>query len=155
MRVVFLFACLLLGCAKKPEGQRAFHSWRTTFTLSAAERDQLTHHHVQRLYLRVFDGSWNQAIARAEPVGLLTFPERIPDGLEVVPVVFIRNAVFVQGVNSAALADQVLALVHTQSEAGHFTFRELQLDCDWTDSTRAASRTTSGLRWPSTARCWS
>ncbi len=138
VRALLLFACLLVGCAKKPEAQRAFHSWRTTFTLSAPERELLSSQHVRRLYLRVFDVSWNQANAKAEPVGLLTFPERIPDGLEVVPVVFLRNAVFSQGVSPAVLAEQVLALVRTQSEAGHFTFRELQLDCDWSDSTRAA-----------------
>lgn len=138
VRALLLFACLLLGCAKKPEAQRAFHSWRTTFTLSTTERDTLSRHHVRRLYLRVFDVAWNQASAKAEPVGLLTFPERIPDGLEVVPVVFLRNEVFAQGVSPAALAEQVLSLVRAQSEAGHFTFREVQLDCDWTDSTRAA-----------------
>jgi hypothetical protein len=134
---LLLLACLLLSCAKKPEGQRAFHYWRTTFTLSAAERRALTQQHVSKLYLRLFDVSWNQKTTATEPVGLLTFPERLPEGLEVVPVVYVRNSVFAQ-VAPAALADQVLALVRSQSEAGHFTFHELQLDCDWTESTRAA-----------------
>ena len=138
MRAVFLIACLLFGCTKSAEAQRAFFFWRTTFTLTPAERERLTAHHVSRLYLRLFDVSWNPQAARVEPVGLTAFAESTPAGLEVVPVVFLRNEIFTHDADPAALAVQLQSLVKARARVGAFGFRELQVDCDWTDSTREA-----------------
>lgn len=139
MRVVLLLACLVVGCTKRPEGQRAYYFWRTTFTLTPPERERLKSNHVSRLYLRLFDVAWSRETSRAEPVGLTAFTEPVPAGLGVVPVVYVRNEVFTHAeTNPEALADQLAMLVRARSATGAFTFRELQVDCDWTDSTREA-----------------
>lgn len=126
---------LLLGCAKPHvEATRAFYFWRTTFTLTPRERALLTSTRTTRLYLRLFDVTWNARAARAEPVGRLVFTDDVPAGLDVVPVVFLRNEVFTHEPDVVALADRVLAAVRAQN----LVFHELQLDCDWTESTRDA-----------------
>jgi hypothetical protein len=138
LRAVLLLACLLAGCAKSPDGKRAFYFWRTDFALSPAEQSQLTTNRVSRLYLRLFDVSWNQLTAQAEPIGLTTFTTPPPPGLEVVPVVFLRNELFTHDPDPAALADRLHTLVRARAQTGGFSFHELQVDCDWTDSTREA-----------------
>ncbi|MGC3998343.1 MAG: hypothetical protein QM767_13055 [Anaeromyxobacter sp.] len=60
--------------------------------------------------------------------------------MEVVPVVFLRAQVFERTRPSelAALAARTWRQVGSLARAGGLSFRELQLDCDWTESTRGA-----------------
>jgi hypothetical protein len=71
-------------------------------------------------------------------VGRSTFKEAPPTGVEVTPVVFIANAVFEQKVDADALAKQVWELARSMADDAPFSFKELQVDCDWSDRTREA-----------------
>lgn len=123
-----------------PPPQRAFYYWRTTFRLSDTEQRALTDLGVTRLYLRAFDVSWSPAtsapvlLGKLSPVG----GARPPAGIEVVPVVFLREEVlrYVRGPALAALARQLWTEVRGRMALLDVTPRELQLDCDWTDTTR-------------------
>ncbi len=131
-----------LGCAREPgpgpEPIRAFYHWRTTLALTAVEQRALLDLGVTRLYLRFFDVVWEDGAAR--PVSPL-IGEAPPPGVEVVPVVFIREAVFRHATadQRQQLADRIRADVAARSaRLGVPAPRELQLDCDWTDGTRDA-----------------
>jgi hypothetical protein len=133
-----LALCTALSCAREPQPvTRAFYFWRTHAALSAPERDALSVQHVQRLYLRLFDVAVDGAGA-PKPVGQVRFADAFPQGLEIVPVVYLTNAALKATADPAALADQVWTLASSLAAEGKFTFSELQVDCDWTDSTRAA-----------------
>ena len=123
---------LFVGCSAaeppRPEPTRAFYYWRTVFALSDAERTSLSG--VSRLYVRMFDVD-----ADGELLGKITGGP-VPAGLDVVPVVFLRNAVFKHP--PAGLAATVRAEVLARMHALGATPHELQLDCDWTDGTRDA-----------------
>jgi len=137
-------ACALLlviaACSAhedSPPPGRAFYYWRTQFALSAAEHAALIDLHVDRLYVRMFDVAWNATEGQPELVGKLTASETAPDGVEIVPVVFIKNEVFQHaGMQGAALAHELWKEVGRRSRLLGATPRELQLDCDWTESTR-------------------
>jgi hypothetical protein len=62
---------------------------------------------------------------------------RVPDGVDVVPVVFVRDEVIANltEIRAKELAQTVATEVHALGLAGTGV-RELQLDCDWTDKTR-------------------
>jgi hypothetical protein len=63
---------------------------------------------------------------------------RPPAGIEVVPVVFVREEVLRRAPEAAAgLARDIWAETARRMALFGVTARELQLDCDWTDTTRA------------------
>jgi hypothetical protein len=143
LRPVVFSALLLVAALAQGEprsAHRAFYFWRTTFDLSATERATLAQQRVERLYLRFFDVGLKPGTARAVPLGRVAFAHDVPAGLQVVPVVYLANAVFEAGTEPVALADQVLAEVAqvAQGPATSITFDELQVDCDWTVGTRVA-----------------
>jgi hypothetical protein len=138
--VPLLLCGLVAGaaCSRPVRARRAFHFWRTTFSLTAGEKEVLRQHHVERLYLRLFDVAWDHATSRSLPVGRCAFRDTVPKGLEVVPVVFLSNAVFEHQPDPVALAGRVWGLTRFSADQAGFAFSELQLDCDWSDSTREA-----------------
>jgi hypothetical protein len=139
--------------ADGPPPQRAFYYWRTTFRLSPAEQRAIAELGVTRLYVRAFDVEWSAAEATPSMIGKLV-PDagadaganagaRPPAGVEVVPVVFLREEVLrrTSAQSSRAipgLARELWAEVRRRMALLEVTPRELQLDCDWTDTTRDA-----------------
>ena len=131
-------SCSPASPAERPLPDRAFYYWRTTFRLSPAERRALAELHVTRLYIRMFDVEWSGGAAAR--VGAIA-PEpgaRIPDGIEAVPVVYLRADVFrhLPVGRTAGLARATWAEVRERAAWLGFAPRELQVDCDWTDGTR-------------------
>jgi hypothetical protein len=139
----------LLACAPSkpavpagPRAQRAFYYWRTVVRFSPTESEALLRLKVDRLYLRMFDVEWNRTTAAAEQVGKVTLAagQVLPSGVEIVPVVFLREEVFrnLPEDQLADLADALWREVQARAARLGFVPRELQLDCDWTDRTQAA-----------------
>lgn len=123
----------------KPPAHRAFYYWRTTFALAPAERAALTDLHVDTLYLRMFDVGW--ADGAPTILGPLTIPADAapPPGVAIVPTVYLTNELFKQlpAAGVPALAALVVREVAARTTQLGGAPRELQLDCDWTDTTRA------------------
>jgi hypothetical protein len=73
------------------------------------------------------------------PVSPITFQAKLPDSVEIIPVVFIVNNVL-KAITRAQLDDlarKIVPFVKAKVEqAGKNSFNELQIDCDWTASTR-------------------
>jgi hypothetical protein len=128
----------------EPRGTTAatpsFYYWRTTLSLDAAERAALAELRIARLYLRLLDVTWDERAGVPRVAGELTSGDPLPAGLEVVPVVFLRQQVL-RHLDAAAV--RALAALLDERFASHLrtlgvTARELQLDCDWTDRTGPA-----------------
>jgi len=140
IRVALVAAAV--SCAGQPEPEapvgRAFYYWRTTFHLSTAEQRALDELHVTRLYVRMFDIDWNDAPVIAGPIAPSDTP--IPKGIDAVPVVFVKDAVFrhVDKDYVASLAATAWNEITTRAHRLGFEPHEVQLDCDWTDGTREA-----------------
>lgn len=149
VRVVMLLLLALAACGdsranSQPPVGRSFYYWRTTFALSPVERAALAEVGVTRLYVRMFDIEWNAVDRAPRMVGKLTVPgagapdQKVPPGIEVVPVVFIRQDVFkhMDAATGAQLARETWSEAKRRSELLGATPREFQLDCDWTESSR-------------------
>lgn len=137
--MIALTALLLLAaCGRKdPELPPAMYYWRTTFALSGAERQALRDYGVGRLYVRMFDVVAGED-RKPRPEGSLRFSEPWPEGVEAVPVVFIDRRVF-PAAEPDTLAQLIVKRVGAMAEHnGLPAVKELQLDCDWTPSTRAS-----------------
>ncbi len=136
-RISWLFVLLsLVGCRNSPE--RSFYYWKTTFTLSAPERKCIALHRVTKLYIRFFDVDWDQATGQIVPVGRIFFRDSVPTDVTVIPTVYLVNKTL-QKITSKeiyGLSKRILGLVNSISETNHFLYSEIQLDCDWTETTR-------------------
>lgn len=120
--------------------QRAFYYWKTQWTASPRLAQALSAHGIARLYMRFFDVDWDEPARAALPVSPLQFHSPPPAATEIVPVVFIANRVFNRLPAAAVdeLADHVFKKIRRMAEVEGIALREVQLDCDWSDGTRAA-----------------
>lgn len=118
---------------------RAFYYWKTQWQANAAPLQPLRDLAIARLYLRLFDVDWDPALRAAQPVAPLQVSAPLPSGLDIVPVVFVTNQVFLQTDPGDVdrLAERILHKVQAMSAAHGITPRELQLDCDWSGLSRA------------------
>jgi hypothetical protein len=130
--------------ADGPPPRRAFYYWRTTFRLAPAEAAALAELGISRLYVRAFDVEWSAVESAPSMIGKLVpagpdAAARVPAGIEVVPVVFLREEVLRHTAQrTPALAADIWAEVGRRMQLLGAVPRELQLDCDWTDTTRDA-----------------
>ncbi|MCR4964882.1 MAG: hypothetical protein K6A41_04425 [Bacteroidales bacterium] len=142
------FVVLLLGGCSQfgnmndnplPEGveERSIYYWRTTFELNDNELDFLKDHQVKRMYVRLFDVDVNKDTLSSEscvPIGTIVFKSPIPEGIEIVPVVFITpEAILHYEEFIPFLCKRIHAMCKYN---GLGDVREVQFDCDWTSSTR-------------------
>lgn len=115
--------------------QPAVYYWRTVFKLDSVERDFLAHHGVEKIYLRYFDVVVNPD-GRVMPNATIKFLDSVPDGVKVVPTVFIMENCLRHGLDS--IAPKLVKRVRQISEThGVPVVDELQIDCDWTAASRA------------------
>jgi hypothetical protein len=134
---------LLTGCERleRRAPSRAFYYWRSTFELTPAERRALVELQVEKLYVRAFDVAEGSGDAPTFLGVLRPAPQQsLPPGIKLVPVVFLKNQVFISAKpgTERALAERVWNEARkVGSSLGAPAFNELQVDCDWTDSTRA------------------
>jgi len=120
------------------EPERAFYFWKTRWNESPALADALVQNRVNKLYMRYFDVRWDEATSSARPVSPLAVNGALPRNVEIVPVVYLVNAVFLKICyeDIEALSEQVWRKVSAMAEASGVQVLQLQLDCDWSDNSR-------------------
>lgn len=124
-----LLVSLLVACSAKTEKiDTAFYFWRTSFSLTETEQQYLKDLNVKKLYIRYFDVALqnNQAI----PVAPVVFNQK-PEGYNVVPVVYIKNEVFLQNNAVDSLAVKVYNYIQQINKSANVSINEIQFDCDW------------------------
>ena len=150
--ILFAFTLLLANCGPKNASVaeesaevakcNSIYYWKTTFELSSAEVDFLANHNVKRLYLRMFDVAVEQdflnGVPEIVPIATTKFVSEVPQEVEVVPVTYITiEALRAMMGNEAEFAelivDRLLAMA-SYNKCGNV--KEIQLDCDWTTSTK-------------------
>lgn len=120
---------LFISCTEKTEKvATAFYFWRTTFSLTETEQQYLKDLEVKKLYIRYFDVGLqnNQEI----PVAPVVFNQK-PSGYNVVPVVYIKNEVFLQNNATDSLALKVYNYIQQINKSADVSITEIQFDCDW------------------------
>lgn len=113
---------------------RSVYYWSTTMDMDSVKTAFLKGHGISRMYVRFFDVV-RDADGHSVPNATLQFITRVPDSVGVVPVVFVAPECM--NGDRAALARRIVGRVcrmcSTNDIAG---VKELQIDCDWTVSTR-------------------
>lgn len=140
---IFLVAALLAVVGCKPERKAidnpkpAVYYWRTSFSLDDVERQFLRDYNVGKVYVRYFDVVVDSKTQQLRPNATIQFKDPMPDGIEVIPTIFIVNECVNHGIDTIAplLVNRVLQMCETHDIKG---VKELQIDCDWTVKTQDA-----------------
>ena len=147
MRIIFIAVCVILAACsniKKHEPreiERSFYYWKSVFKLSTEEKNAITDLKIQTLYIKYFDIDWNDASQIALPIAQLTMPDsnflRITQ-LNIVPTVFITNETIfkINILQTKELAENIMLLVKKMNINFGISIKEMQIDCDWTESTK-------------------
>lgn len=121
---------------------RSVYYWKTTFNITREDSLFLEKHKIDRIYLRMFDVDvhYNESVdsLAAVPIATVRFKSAKPDSIEIVPTVFITlEALKKHEYNEDKLAALIVKRVLNMCSYNDLgPVREVQFDCDWTNSTR-------------------
>ena len=131
-----LLSLLLLACQPSKKPAISFYYWKTIFELTPKEQAVLTQNNVQKLYVRYFDLTLNGASHDVYPTSPIHFKTAIQQ-FTVVPVVYIKNQIFLDPTIAIPdVAQKTADLITRINAANGINCQEIQLDCDWTLSTK-------------------
>ena len=112
----------------------SMYYWSTVFKLSDSKRAFLQRHNIQRLYIRYFDVVADDN-GMPIPNATIQFQDSIPQGIEIVPTVFIVNDCMRKDISS--LAQKIVRRIMQMNATNDIdNVKEIQIDCDWTLTTR-------------------
>jgi len=132
---IAVVCALLSACSDKSKeivtDGNAVYYWRTTFRLNDYERSFMKKHDVKKMYVKFFDVSkkWDGDVI---PVGTTIFIDSIPSDIMIVPTIFITSDAIA---DYPQFIDKLYTRVADMAEVNGISFGEIQIDCDWTEST--------------------
>jgi hypothetical protein len=135
---ITLFSLAFSSCNQKRTVITSFYYWKTIYDSNVLQTQYFKTLHCRKIYLRIMDV--DQSINGPVPVSAISFKSPIPDTIEVIPVVFIVNNVLKAQSNQQldGLAAKIVRYATGKlKQAGKKDFKEFQIDCDWTKTTRA------------------
>lgn len=138
---IFLIGLFVLcaSCTRRAprETTPAFYYWKQTWTGNATERQYAQQLPAKRLYIKMFDVAADEAAKKPVPVAIFRKTAPLPVNIEIVPVIFLANEIWKYP--DTSLATKVARLLQQLCDSfPAASIREIQLDCDWTRSSRAA-----------------
>lgn len=137
--IVFILSTLN-SCQPKKQVHRAFYHWETQLSLSKAEQKTLHTLKISRLYAKFFDLDWDNKAGQLVPLAQIQIDTTGLKNIEIVPVIFITNRSWGHVESEAqikALVERVVKKIDALAQPlGTKSIPELQIDCDWNNSTR-------------------
>jgi hypothetical protein len=156
----FFFFIVFSSCKWEPtQVSKGYYFWRTGDHITDAERSFVSQHKINKVYARILDVGWSDMLG-AIPVSSGTTGElerhlNLKDSLpvDVIPVVFITNKTF-ERIDTNDLKQLALRVarrclpayddIDRNYEAANYPYKqvgqwqpsEIQIDCDWTESTK-------------------
>ncbi|MDH6309273.1 hypothetical protein M2451_001844 [Dysgonomonas sp. PFB1-18] len=137
--LIFGGSLFITGCHKPEKHPVDFYYWKTNISLGDTEKEYFKKLNSKRLYLRFFDVDINNDWI--EPKAKIRAFDSNELDTEYVPVVFITNRTFldISEYSIKSTARNVSELINRICETNNISdIHEIQIDCDWTESTRVA-----------------
>lgn len=153
MKKVLLLGCIslfLFSCQKEENKnliiEKAFYFWKGNSSLQQDGVKGLNKLGVKKLYVKLFEVDYNEVQGNYpfEKNRLSTYELEKLDSVQIVPTIFIKNGIFQYNDEKSLdkLADNIVFLIdkYHKQEYGDskivFNYDEIQIDCDWTKSTK-------------------
>lgn len=140
-RCALLYCLLLLAAAcnrRHHVVNRSFYYWKTGFSLHSYECSRLRDLQCRTIYLRCFDVDWDEKQQTPKPVATVHVQEAPDKTFAYVPVVFITQKAIarITPQDIPQLAAHICQLTDQLLRSNQLSFKELQIDCDWTATSR-------------------
>lgn len=137
--IYYIFVYLsLFSCSKERNHPIDFYYWRSNFQVNESEKKVVQDLKVENIYIRFFDV--DKTDIQPKPIGTIKNFNASVLNVNYIPTVFITNRTF-QSLSSEEvkkLAANVNKLINEIAFACELkSFSEIQIDCDWTKSTKA------------------
>ena len=136
----YITACLLAllasACGRTDGGgsRRSVYYWSTVLDIDSTKQAFIDRHGISRMYVRYFDVVASED-GSPVPNATLRFGTGVPQGVEVVPAVYIVNECM--AADTAGLAGLILKRILQMNATNDIGgVKEIQIDCDWTRRTR-------------------
>ena len=136
-----LFLIGLVSCRPNPpqELKPAVYFWKSRFENDSVQQAFLKNTGINKMYVRFFDVDWSEEAQMPYPLSKIRAISGFPDGVEIVPVIYIRNRVFqkIDKDSIGAFAANIYKTIQSISKASDIqSLVEIQFDCDWSLSSR-------------------
>lgn len=124
------------------EVHRAFYIWESSKEqLTDFELKSLKKLKVRKIYLKFFEVEKNEVQGIHPTAKSEFYSSNFSDSIEIIPTVYVRNEVFKNTKNAELdeFADNLLFLIKKrfpERPNQDKSFHEIQIDCDWTESTQ-------------------
>lgn len=126
----------LTGCQQRKEEMadaNTVYYWRTELRLDSTERTFLSQYHIKKVYCRYFDVVMQDG--EPMPNATISFIDTLPEGVEMVPTVFITEDCMHE--QHPGLAEKLVRRILQMNETNDIHgVREIQIDCDYTARSR-------------------
>ena len=136
----YITACLLAllasACGRTDGGEsrRSVYYWSTVLDIDSTKQAFIDRYGISRMYVRYFDVVAGED-GSPVPNATLRFRTGAPQGVEVVPAVYIVNECM--AADTAGLAGLILKRILQMNATNDIGgVKEIQIDCDWTRRTR-------------------
>jgi hypothetical protein len=130
-KVTIFLIFLFISCINQEKPAISFYYWKTIFKLSTSEKTTLTENKVSKIYIRYFDISLDKN-EQPFPETPIHFEQK-PTNLEIIPVIYIKNQVFLsKNLDISDLATKTNNYINQINSKNKIEIHEIQIDCDWT-----------------------
>lgn len=142
-----IVSCLFISCfmkeTKVENVERAFYYWKSTDFYDGQINTKISKSKVKKIYFKLFEVDYSETMGNFpyEKNKPSEYDFRDLDSVTIVPTVFIKNEIFQYNNDKSldGLADNIVFLIdkyHDGNDKVIFDYSEIQIDCDWTKSTK-------------------
>lgn len=146
--ILFVFiSSFFISCSNKESKvenvEKAFYYWKSTTSFDNQSVKEINKLQVKKIYFKLFEVDYN------ETMGNFPYEKNSPseytfddlDSVNIVPTIFIKNEIFQYNTEKTLdkLADNMVFLIDKYHKSGGkviFEYAEIQIDCDWTKSSK-------------------
>ena len=138
---LFLFSCK--NDNKVQNVDRAFYYWKSEGSINDETRQSLDKAKVNKLYIKFFEVDYSETMGNypLDKTSVNNYNATDFTGLKIIPTIYIKNEIFQfnKEKDLDRLADNIVFLVdkfNKEKFAKDTIENEIQIDCDWTKSTK-------------------
>ena len=140
---LFLISCTHDNKVKNVD--RAFYYWSSNNDYSDNVKSNLKKVKARKLYVKYFEVDYSESMGNFpyDKTDFYSYDIHIEDSISIIPTIFIKNEIFKHNTNISLnkLADNIVFLIDKYNKekfqnAYNSNFNEIQIDCDWTKSTK-------------------
>jgi hypothetical protein len=129
----------------------SFYYWKQSFELNTEQQSLINSCRSKQLFVKFFDVIVDPNTGEIKPISKIDFNQQ--PQMNVVPCIFIQNDVFKRDIDLDTISKNIIDLTYKIAIRNNLDVSEIQIDCDWTESTQEKYFKFLGLLQSETLNC--